>query len=41
MPDLKYKIYWLTKGPHCEKAVPIRQVDGVVAWVCRHEKGLG
>lgn len=35
--EIKYLMYWLVSGPHCDAAKPVRQVDGKTAWVCRHE----
>jgi len=32
-----YKIYWLVKGPHCDKARKVKQVDGKIAYVCKHD----
>lgn len=37
--DIKYRIYWSTKQPHCDLHIPVVQVDGITAYVCRHEVG--
>ncbi len=34
-----YKIYWLTKGPHCNKARKVKQTDRKIAYVCKHNLG--
>ena len=33
---IEYIIYWLVGTKHCDAAAPIKQVDGKIAWVCRH-----
>jgi hypothetical protein len=35
---LPYTIYWLVGVKHCEQAVPVKQTDGKIAWVCKHDK---
>lgn len=31
-----YKIYWSEKAPHCADAIQVKQINGKVAYVCRH-----
>ena len=31
------KIYWLVSKPHCDKAKEVKQVDGKIAYVCKHK----
>jgi len=31
-----YKIYWLISAPHCKNAKKVMQVDGNIAYTCRH-----
>ncbi len=33
----RYEIYWLVGQQHCHLAYVVRQVDGKLAYVCKHE----
>ena len=34
---MDYIIYWLISTPHCDEAKEVLQVDGKIAYVCRHD----